>query len=112
MTHAMDRPIVLPWWQQRNVVRAVIAGAVLVLVGGTVAAFIGAAERSVRVRAASVTIGSVEKGVFHDFVPLRGKTVPRDTIYLDAREGGQVERVLVQPGDRVQENQPLVVFRN
>lgn len=110
--HLMDRPILLPWWRRKPFVRAAAASAGLLLFGGILAAFIGTAERSVRVQAASLTIGTVQEGVFHDFVPLRGKTVPRDTIYLDALEGGQVERVLVQPGDRVQANQPLVVFRN
>jgi HlyD family secretion protein len=112
MTHLMDRPIQLPWWRRPAYMRAALAAAALLLLGGTLAAFVGTAERSTRVQAASLTIGTVQKSVFHDFVPLRGKVVPRDTIYLDAREGGQVERVLVQPGDRVQAGQPLVVFRN
>ncbi len=38
--------------------------------------------------------------------------MPRDTIYLDALEGGLVARVLVQAGDRVTVGQPLVEFSN
>jgi HlyD family secretion protein len=37
---------------------------------------------------------------------------PKDTLYLDALEGGQVQEVLVQAGDRVTAGQPLVRFRN
>ena len=73
---------------------------------------LGGAERSVRVPAATVNIDTVEAGVFHDLTPLRGKVAPHDTIYLDALEGGQVEKVMAHPGDRVSVGQPLIVFRN
>src|SRR5689334_1382787 len=112
MTQLMDRPIALPWWRKTPYLRAAVAAGAVLLFLITLAAFVGTRERSVRVPAASLTIGTVQRTVFHDFVPLRGKVVPRDTIYLDAREGGQVERVLVQPGDRVMEGQSLVIFRN
>jgi HlyD family secretion protein len=50
--------------------------------------------------------------MFRDFVPLRSKVVPRDVVYLDALEGGRVERVLVEPGDVVTAGQPLVELTN
>jgi len=85
------------------------AGAVaLVLLG----LFLWPAERSVRVRTATVTIDTVQRGIFHDDTTLQGKVVPRDVVYLDALEGGQVQQVLVHAGDRVTAGQPLIVFRN
>ena len=60
----------------------------------------------------AVTIGTVERAVFRDFVPLRGRVVPRDIVYLDAQEGGRVERVLVEAGDTVTAGQPLLEFGN
>jgi HlyD family secretion protein len=68
--------------------------------------------RIVRMAANSVTIATVERTVFRDFVPLRGRVVPRDIVYLDAQEGGRVERVLVVAGDSVSAGQPLVEFGN
>jgi HlyD family secretion protein len=50
--------------------------------------------------------------VFHDFVILRAKVAPKDVVFLDALEGGQVEQVLAQAGDFVAAGQPLVKFRN
>jgi HlyD family secretion protein len=70
------------------------------------------ARTSLRVPAASVTIETAEPGVFHDFTTLRAKVTPRDIVYLDALEGGQVEQVLARAGDVVQAGQPLVRFRN
>jgi HlyD family secretion protein len=38
--------------------------------------------------------------------------MPRDIVYLDAQEGGRVERVLVEAGDTVTAGQPLLEFGN
>jgi HlyD family secretion protein len=70
------------------------------------------ARSSLRAPAAGVTISTVQSGVFHDTVALRAKVVPRDVVYLDALEGGQVEQVLAHAGDAVAAGQPLVKFRN
>jgi HlyD family secretion protein len=67
---------------------------------------------TLRMPAASVTVDTVQTGVFHDFVILRAKVVPKEVVYLDALEGGQVEQVLAQAGDVVAAGQPLVKFRN
>jgi HlyD family secretion protein len=66
----------------------------------------------VRVPAQNVTLGTVQRGVFHDFVVLRATAQPKDVIYLDALEGGQVQQVMAQAGDMVAAGQPLLRFRN
>lgn len=62
--------------------------------------------------ATQLTVAKAERTLFHDFVPLRAKAVPRDTVYLDAVEGGRVDRVLVEPGDMVAAGQALIEFGN
>src|SRR4051794_24258368 len=112
MTHVMDRPLQLDWWRKpRARVLAFVAGGVLALIL-LIAALWSARERSLSLGLNDVTIATVSRDTFHDFVPLRGLVAPRDTIYLDALEGGQVEKLLVQAGDRVLQGQPLVTFRN
>ena len=112
MAHVMDTPITPPWWlQPRARVLGGIAATLLVAML-LMLAIRGASERSLRVAANEVTTGTVERSVVHDFVPLHGTVVPRDTIYLDALAGGQVEKLLAQAGDQVQQDQPLIVFRN
>jgi len=108
----MDRPIILPWWRQPQAKLLWISvGIVLVLL---LAAMMlrGMSERSLRVSANDVTIAPVSSAVFHDFVPLHGTVVPKDTIDMDALEGGQVEKILAQAGDKVVQGQPLVIFHN
>jgi len=109
---SMDRPIRLPWWRKKLWLQSGIAAIVAVLLIATAVLFLGTPERSVRVAAASVTLGSVTQGPFHDFIPLRGKVVPMNTVYLDALEGGRVDRILAQAGDMVVQGQPLVELSN
>ena len=64
------------------------------------------------VEASRVTISTVERGRFDDFLPLRARVEPLVTVYLDAVEGGRVEQVLVEDGAMVQAGQMLAVLSN
>ena len=44
----------------------------------------------------------VETGVYEDYIPLRATVEPERTVFLDAIEGGRVERVLVEDGAYVE----------
>lgn len=112
MTSGMDRAIERPAWRRRPALvwAAGGAGGLAAIVGAAVLA--SSAVSSVRVPAATVTIDEVEPGVFHDFVPLKGKAEPKDEVYLDALDGGQVAGILARSGDVVAAGQPLVRFRN
>ena len=108
----MDRKRATPRWRSRRVVFGAAGIAALLVAAGLAFALRGLGQPSLRVPAATVTIDTVERGVFRDFTPLSGKVTPHDTIDLDALEGGQVARVMAQAGDMVVVNQPLVAFRN
>jgi HlyD family secretion protein len=108
----MDSPILRPWWRRPKWVRAGIAAGAIMLIAAAATMFLGKAERSLRIEGEKITIAEVKRGAFHDFIPLRASVVALDTIYLDALEGGRVERVLAQPGDIVTAGQPLVELSN
>ena len=112
MSQDMDRRVRQPLWRTKRARIAAGVAIALVLVVGTALAFVGQAKRSVRLPAAQVTIDEVQRGVYHDFTTLQGQVAPRDIIYLDALEGGQVQKVLVHAGDRITAGQPLVIFHN
>jgi len=111
MNSGMDRAIVAPWWRRRTTVIAAGAAAALAL-GGLGVAVLGAAKSSVRLPVSQVTIEAAQPGIFHDVVALRPIAQPKDVIYLDALEGGQVQAVMAQAGDMVAAGQPLLRFRN
>lgn len=71
-----------------------------------------AGGRSLSVNSQRVVVSDVTVGTFEDFVPLRGRLVPKSTVYLDAIEGGRVERILIEDGVLVEVGDPIVFLSN
>jgi HlyD family secretion protein len=107
----MDSPISQPQRRRKVIRRIAIAIAVTAPIAMT-AIFFATPRRTLRVNAAEISLAKVERGVFRDIIPLRGKVIALETVYLDAIEGGRVERVLVQPGDVVELGQPIARLAN
>lgn len=106
----MDRRVARP-----ALTRAQIA----VLIGG--ALFVAAAaygyvryglERTLSTDVERLVISTVQPGSFHDYIPITGNVQPRETVYLDAVDGGQVMELLVEEGAVVAAGQPLVRLNN
>jgi HlyD family secretion protein len=112
----MDRKIQHSRWSPRRwPLGAKISVAAILIVAVVLVAvklIAGDGARTLRVPFEQVTIATVERGVFHDLIPLRANAVPRETVYVDAIDGGRVDRVLVEAGDMVQEGQPLIELSN
>ncbi|MDN3651485.1 efflux RND transporter periplasmic adaptor subunit [Thalassotalea ponticola] len=68
--------------------------------------------KSLQVAQQNITISSVSYGTFEDFIPVRAKVTPLKTVYLDAVEGGRVEKVLIEDGAIVSKGQPIVKLSN
>lgn len=68
--------------------------------------------RSLSINSQRITVSDVTVGTFEDFIPLRGRLVPRSTVYLDAIEGGRVEEILVEDGAIVAAGDPIAVLSN
>jgi len=68
--------------------------------------------RSLSVNSQRIFVSDVTVGTFEDFIPLRGRLVPRSTVYLDAIEGGRVEEVLIEDGTLVQAGDPIALLSN
>ena len=64
------------------------------------------------VAAERLTISTVQKGTFDDFIPLRARVTPLVSVFLDAIEGGRVEQVVVEDGTMVTKGQLLAVLSN
>jgi HlyD family secretion protein len=106
---AMDREVVRKRVDKRILIGGA-AAAVLVLV--LVFWLFAPRADSQSISPDRVTIATVERGVFEDFLPLRARVTPLVTVYLDAVEGGRVEKKLVEDGASVVAGQPLAVLSN
>lgn len=68
--------------------------------------------RSLSINSQRITVSAVTVGTFEDFIPLRGRLVPRSTVYLDAIEGGRVDQILVEDGAIVDAGDLIAVLSN
>lgn len=59
-----------------------------------------------------VTIARVEKGRFQEFIPVDGVVFPRNTVYIDAVQGGIVEEVYVEDGAILKKGDPILKLAN
>ena len=108
VTGGMDRVIEkkrLPRWMTF----AAVGAAALVLTLGWWLAPRGSSQT---VDADRIAISEVRQGTFDDFLPLRARVTPLVTVYLDAVEGGRVDKVLVEDGATVEKGQLLAVLSN
>ncbi len=107
---AMDRPLERRWVTRS---RVVTAGLLLVGVCAAATAYVHyGLTRTVRINIGRVVVGTVRAGVFSEYIPIDGSVEPRETVYLDAVNGGQVTQVLVEEGALVKAGQPLVTLSN
>jgi HlyD family secretion protein len=107
----MDRKIEAPAWRKRAKLAAAAGGSALFL---AVAIYLIAAPggRTVKVETSTVTVAEVTRGAFEDFVPIRGRVAPLKTVYLDAIEGGRIEKIYVEDGAELKAGDVLVDLSN
>jgi HlyD family secretion protein len=65
-----------------------------------------------RAEADKITISTVEKNVFNDYIAVNGQVEPISTIYLDAVEGGRVEERLIEEGSMVMKGDVILKLQN
>ncbi|WP_116090821.1 efflux RND transporter periplasmic adaptor subunit [Sphingomonas crusticola] len=104
----MDRVIArrkLPRW-------ALVAAGAVILLLLALAWWLAPHGNRQTVPADRLTISEVRNGTFDDFLPLRSLVTPLLTVYLDAVEGGRVEKKVVEDGAFVEKGQLLAVMSN
>jgi len=89
-----------------------ITGVILVIGIGGVSLFNKTSEKALSVDSTRLVISTVTSGVFEDFIPVRGRVTPAKTVFLDAIEGGRVERILVEDGTSLQTGDLIVELSN
>jgi len=68
--------------------------------------------RSFKVTQNRIVVSEVTSGIFEDFIPVRGRVTPYKTVFLDAIEGGRIERVLVEDGTLLKQGDLIVELSN
>ncbi|MHC2991040.1 transporter [Pontibacter sp. HJ8] len=106
----MDRVIEKKKYTPKKI--AFVAGAALVLV--VILYNLLFAERSSKLNVDSkrITVGSVQNGVFQEFIAIDGAVEPLKTFYLDITEGGRVEKIYTDDGRMVEKGDTILKLSN
>ncbi len=75
--------------------------------------FLFADRRSkLKIEKEKITIATVKRGVFQEFIPQTGTVEPSRTVYLDAIEGGNIKRIYKESGAMIKEGELILELTN
>jgi HlyD family secretion protein len=105
----MDRPIARPPAWRRY---APYGAAAALVIGAATWLLHGIGISTYRVPADQLTLGTVTRGKFEDYIAVRATVAPFTTFYLTTEQGGIVKQVLAEDGATVKAGQPLIALSN
>jgi HlyD family secretion protein len=106
----VDRVIAKKYWSKKRIFT--IAGIVGVVALIALSYFFTSGKSKLDVDTDRITISTITKGSFQEFIPVNGIVLPLTTIYLDAVEGGRVEEKYVEDGTMMKKGQPILRLSN
>ncbi|MCK4966213.1 efflux transporter periplasmic adaptor subunit, partial [bacterium] len=106
----MDRKIKKKRWTPKRIVLLVIASAFLLLI--TYWTVFGDRSKRYNVSISKIAVSSVERGLFNEYIPVIGTVIPIKTVYLDALQGGRVEKIFIEAGNIVKKGEKLLQLAN
>lgn len=106
----MDRKIEKKKWPPKKI--AAYSAGILVFLFLVYSFLLGDGGSKLNVKTERLTISSVSRGPFQEFIPVTGNVVPIKTVYLDAVEGGRVETKFIEEGTLVQKGDGILKLDN
>lgn len=106
----MDKPLQKNFWQKWRI--AISSSLLFVIIVVLWVLAVPDNKRTSRVDKNKLVIAAVTQGIFEDVIPLRGEVMPLRTLYLDAIEGGRVEKIHLEDGARVAVGDAIVDISN
>jgi len=105
----MDRQIERPRW---TLSRLLLVIAICLVVVAAAWGLVRARTSTLRVDRERLRIATVTQGLFHEYIPVAGSTVPLITHYLDASEGGRVKEIYREAGSLVDAGDEILRLAN
>jgi HlyD family secretion protein len=106
----MDRIIPKKKWTAKRI--AVIGGSTAFVLFILISILFGDHSSKLNIKTERITISTVSRGPFQEFIPVTGTVIPIKTVYLDAMEGGRVEMLFLEAGADVEEGDQILKLEN
>ncbi|PWK77374.1 HlyD family secretion protein [Mucilaginibacter oryzae] len=108
--NTVDRKIEKKTWNSKRILTIAGITGVIILIGGSI--YLTSGKSKLDVDTERLTISTITKGPFQEFIPVNGVVMPLTTIYLDASEGGVVEEKYVEDGATLKKGDPILKLSN
>lgn len=106
----MDRKIEKKKWPPRKI--AIVGGSVLFVLFIVYLFLFKFSKSTLNVEAERITISTVEKGPFLEYIPIMGNVMPINRFFLETSEGGRVDKIFMEAGTMVKKDDPIVEIVN
>lgn len=106
----MDRVIEKKTWNTKRILTIAGITGIVLLIGGSI--YFTSGKSKLDVDTERLTISTITKGPFQEFIPVNGVVMPLTTIFLDASDGGRVEERYVEDGAHLKKGDPILKLAN
>jgi HlyD family secretion protein len=106
----MDKVIEKKKWTTRKILN--IAGISIFLVFILYLLFFRDKRSKLYVEKTQITIATIQADKFQEFIPIDGVVLPKNTIYIDAVQGGFVEKIFVEDGAQLKKGDTILKLSN
>jgi len=106
----MDRLIEKKKWPPRKIIIYSLTAAFVLFV--IYSLIFADSQSKLNVETTKITISTVQSGPFNEYIPVTGSIVPLKTVYLDAIEGGRIEKKFMEAGSIVNEGDKILQISN
>ena len=106
----MDRKIEKKKWPLKRILKFAAVGLTVIVLALLIISQGGGA--ALNVKQERITISTVTRGIFQEFIPVTGNVLPLTTRYLDAYEGGTVEQIYIRAGSQVKKGDQILKLSN
>jgi HlyD family secretion protein len=108
--NTVDRKIEKKTWNSKKILTIAGITGVILLIGGSI--YLTSGKSKLDVDTERLTISTITKGPFQEFIPVNGVVMPLTTIFLDASEGGVIEQKYVEDGANLKKGDPILRMSN
>jgi HlyD family secretion protein len=106
----MDRQLPKKKWTAQRL--GLIAGGLLLVGSIAYLAFFADKRSRLNVEAEKISIATVQRGPFQEFIVQTGNVLPLQTVFIDAIEGGNIKRIVRESGAVVRQGDTLLLLTN